>query len=351
MKSLYLPYPSTVEPRLTLFARFDVPDEPRPLLLSMHGWHGQIKTEHPDNVNPANPSEWFVIRPEMRGRGDSGGRPDCNGWELQDAVDAVLFARQKFADRIRDPELVRLTGGSGGGGNVMAMVGKFPDFFCGAKSECGVSDYALWYRNDQKGEFRDEMDVWIGTTPAQDPEAYASRSGISLAENLCTPILLFHGELDERVPAEQSRLFVEAVRRAEKGHLLSYYEFKGVGRPGHYSGMTSAQEEFRLKTGTEFLRAANRIVSIPEKGRFMVGGYLKTRRFEIVLESLNRLAEIEYDLSRSFFRLHALTPLKAVLKLPEKDGSWNETMIESDPASYRQPSSSRSAPSTGKTSI
>ncbi len=351
MKSFYLPYPSSREPGLTLFARFDVPDEPRPLLLSMHGWHGQVKEDHPDNVNPAASAEWFVIRPEMRGRGDSGGRPDCNGWELQDAVDAVFYARAKFADRIQNSDLVRLTGGSGGGGNVMAMVGKFPDFFCGARAECGVSDYALWYRNDEKGEFRDEMDVWIGTSPDKDPEAYASRSGVALAENLLTPIVLFHGELDERVPAEHSRLFVETVRRMEKGHLISYYEFKGVGHPGHYSGMTSAQEEFRRKTGGEFLRAACRRITLPQKGRFMVGGYLKTRRFEVILESLNRLAEIEYDLSRSFFRLHALQPLKALVRLLGEDGRWAEKALESDPASYRQPFSASRGSLTSDTAV
>jgi len=347
MKSLYEPYPSSVEPGLTLYARFEVPDEPRPLLVSMHGWHGQVKSEHPDNVNPTEPAEWFVIRPEMRGRGDSGGRPDCNGWELQDVVDAVHFARQAFADRIVSPELVRLTGGSGGGGNVMAMVGKFPDFFCGAKAECGISDYALWYRNDRKGEFRDEMDLWIGCSPDENPEAYVSRSGVALAENLCTPILLFHGERDERVPAEHSRLFVEAVRRAEKGHLISYYELKGVGHPGHYGGITPPQKEFRRKTSSSFLKMTNRVVEIPAKGRFMVGGYLKTRRFEVVLESLDRLAELEYDLARSLFRLHALTPLKATLRRCESDGRWTQTELLSDPSSYRQPSSGRPASSTG----
>lgn len=320
---MYRAYPSSVQEGLALYADFQIPAEPRPLLVSMHGWHGQIKKAHADNVETnAADRDWFTIAAEMRGRGDSGGKPDCNGWELQDVVDAVEFAKRAYADRILEPERITLIGGSGGGGNVMGLLGKFPDYFHRARAECGIGDYGLWYRNDRVGEFRDEMDVWMGMTPEQDPEAYASRSGATTAGNLCTPVILFHGDRDPRVPAEQSRLFVNAARRAGKGHLVSYYELKGVGHPGHYGGSTPAQDDFRIKTGDAFLKTGPLPETLPGKGYLAVAGYLKTRPFEVTLENINRVAEIHYDLTRGAFTLHALKPCAARLRIRRPDESW-----------------------------
>lgn len=325
---MYLPYPSSREPDLTLYAEFAVPSEPRPLLLSMHGWHGKVKQAHADNVTPTTDPAWFVVAPEMRGRGDAGGRPDCNGWELQDAVDALAFARSRFADRILEPELATLAGGSGGGGNAFALVGKFPDTFCRAKAECGISDYALWYRNDEVGEFRDEMDVWIGRSPDADPEAYASRSGLTTVGNLLTPLVVFHGELDIRVPCEHSRRFTEAACRAGKGSLVAYHELKGVGGRSHYGSISPEQEAFRVREGQAFLQRDRRPVSLPRRGRLVVAGYLKTAAFDVVLESIDRVGEIEYDLDRGAFALAAGRPLAALLTVRDPACAAPERRLE-----------------------
>ncbi len=327
---MYQSYPSSRQADLLLFADFAVPEEPRRLLVTTHGWHGQIKKAHSDNVpTGAVPQDWFQISVEMRGRGDSGGRPDCNGWELQDVVDAVAFARRTFADQILDPHLVTLVGGSGGGSNVMGLLGKFPDFFCRARAECGVSDFAVWYRNDTVGEFRDEMDVWMGTTPDLGPEAYASRGGVTTAGNLCTPILLIHGDRDPRVPVEQSRLFVDAARRTGKAHLVTYYELKGVGYPGHFGGITPAQEEFRKREGDAFIAAPPVPAAIPEKGFFTVAGFIRTRHFEVELENINRVGELHYDLSKNSFKLYTLKPSVARLRVRLADGRWETRELAS----------------------
>jgi hypothetical protein len=326
---MYLAYPSTVEPGLTLYAKFAVPATPRRLLLSLHGWHGQVKQAHTDNVTAQEDPDWFVVAPEMRGRGDAGGRPDANGWELQDAVDAVAFARTAFPECILEPDRVALSGGSGGGGNVLGLLGKFPDAFCRARAECGISDYALWYRNDAKGEFRDELDVWVGCRPDQDPEAYASRGGLTTAANLLTPLIIFHGDSDPRVPCEQSRLYVEAARRAGRGHLVTYHEFAGVGHPGHYGGITPEQKRLLETEGPAFLKVETPPPDLPARGSFVVAGYLRTRRFEVVLESVGRLGRLEYDLTADEFRLESTRPLTAELRVRRPDGSWRTSHLES----------------------
>jgi len=328
---MYLEYPSSQDPSVRLFADFAAPPEPRPILVQMHGWHGQVKPAHPDDVGQPADTGWFNVRPEMRGRGDATGAPDCNGWEIQDAVDAVAFEKERFADKVAEPDLITLSGGSGGGGNVFAMLGRFPDFFCRALLQCGISDYALWYRNDEEGEFRDEMDVWIGADPDAAPEAYAARSGLTTVGNLLTPLIIFHGETDIRVPSEHARRFVAAAEAAGKGNLVTYHELPGVGTRNHFGNITPEQQEFMRAEGRAFLTRDRRPIEIPERGRFVVAGYLKTRRFEIVLDSIDQVALLEYDLDRDAFHLSAPSAKEARLRVRRNDGSWQERTLDCRP--------------------
>lgn len=304
---MYLQYPSSLNPELKLYADFNIPEEKGFLHLNFHGWHGNAKTQHRDNVQTVygDDERWFLIRPDMRGRADSTGKPDCNGFELQDAIDAVEYARKEFSDRILEPEKVYLSGGSGGGGNVLAILGKFPDYFCRAHADCGIYDYAAWFRGDTVGEFRDEMEGegWIGGTPDSNPEAYRSRSGITTVCNLQTPVILFHGENDIRVPAEQARCLMDEVRRQHKNHLASYFELPGCGGKNHWSDISPELKAFREQTAAAFMALPSPIVRMPRRGCLNVAGYLKTREYEVTLESIDQVAILRYDLDQDSFEL------------------------------------------------
>ena len=326
---MYAEYPSSQDPSLRLFAAFGVPRETRRILVQMHGWHGQIKKAHDDNVDMDGDPDWFVIRPEMRGRGDATGKPDCNGWELQDVVDAVEFAKASFGDKVLDPDLITLKGGSGGGGNVFALVGKFPDYFCRAQADCGISDYALWFRNDEVGEFRDELEGegWVGGTPDSNPEPYASRGGLTTVANLLTPMIVFHGETDIRVPSEHARRYAEEARRLGKGALVTYHELKAVGTRGHWGNITPEQTAFRNETGRAFLMTEPSPIHIPRQGHFVVAGYVKTRDFEVVLDSIDHVGSVEYDLDIGRFHVTGATARQAVLRVRRPDGTWEERRV------------------------
>lgn len=299
---MYVRYPSSLDDDLRLFAKITLPDKPAPIRLQMHGWHGQVKTGHSDNVAVAKQAktDFLLVEPEMRGRGDSSGKPDCNGLELIDAVDAVEFVRREYAGYVSEPENVYLSGGSGGGGNVFALLGKFPDYFCRARADCGMSDYAMWYENDRKGEFRDELETagWIGGNPDNNRMAYQSRSGIVTAGNLLTPLIVFHGEKDIRVPAEHSRRFVEEVYRRGKHALVSYFELPGAGGMDHWTGITPEQAAFKTAAGELFMHLPSAPPVLPERGSMTVAGYLRTSRFEVYLESIDLVADLSYDLTR-----------------------------------------------------
>ena len=84
------------------------------MLINMHGWHGNIKDGHTDNVDPCTCGRFTMIAPEMRGRGDSSGRPDANGWELYDGVDVLDACRRSMPAAVSSSAAPRLWGGSGG---------------------------------------------------------------------------------------------------------------------------------------------------------------------------------------------------------------------------------------------
>lgn len=332
----YREYPSSVDPQLRLFARFECAAPSGVLLVNLHGWHGAVKRPHADDVPDPLAKNHFVISPEMRGRGDATGQPDCNGWELQDVIDAVEFARRAYRERLASPEIVFLSGGSGGGGNALALVGKFPDYFTAARVYYGISDYALWHAFDRKGEFRDELEgldgqdprgrrPWIGGSPETNPEAYRSRGGLTTVGNLLTPTLVFHGSDDLRVPVLHARLWVGAAHGAGRGALVTYHEQAGVGDHRHNGNETKEQLAFRNRTGDQFLRTPRTPPAVPDRGTFTIAGYLKTARFEVILDSIDYVGRVAYDLPAGRFEVFAPTARKAVVRVRQPDGTWTQS--------------------------
>ena len=270
------------------------PDKPSPILLMSHGWHMTIKPPKPNS--PSLNPDFLTIQVDMRGRKYSTGKPDCNGYELYDFYDTYQYVLEHYKQYISDPEQIYYMGASGGGANGFGLVGKFPDLFCSAHLSCGISDYAEWYRQDSVlKEFRDEMDVWIGTTPEQNPEAYASRSGITTVANVLTPIYVAHGETDSRAPVTHSRNYVEKARAL--GKQITYLELKGVGTREHWGNSTVEQTEQRMALERKALEYHS-VPQLPQKGKLIVAGYVVTKYFSVFMDSIDSVGEISYNLKK-----------------------------------------------------
>lgn len=296
----FIYYRSSIDPNIRLAMRVLKPAKPSHILVTTHGWHMSI----PQFLPMDQPQqEYIILEVDMRGRAFSDGKADCNGWELLDIIDAVRYARKHYASFILNPDTVYFEGGSGGGGNGYALVGKFPDFFAATTVLCGITDYALWYEHDQIGEFRDELDVWIGCSPEQNKDAYAARSGLFLLPNLLTPLFAVHGETDERIGVEHARIYAKQVHELKLDHRFRYLELAGVGTRDHWGNAKELQME-AVRQGSEKNRAQNRCpIEIPEQGTFIVAGYLITKKFSIILDSLDHVAEVRYDLERNEFKV------------------------------------------------
>lgn len=294
-------YNSTHDPELTLAMLVYKPDKPSYIKAATHGWHMSIKEFHPLDKPQG---EYLTVQIDMRGRAFSDGSADCNGWELYDIIDGIEYVKKHYKEYIIDEKVVYFEAGSGGGGNAYALACKFPDYFAHITSMCGISDYELWYKNDSIGEFRDELDVWIGDF--ENKEAYASRSGITAVENICTYMSVIHGTTDLRVGIEQARGFMEKAYKTDKYNYISYMELPGVGTREHWGNTTDEQMD-SISLFPEAARKAHRVpVNIPRKGKMVICGYLFTKDFSVVLNNIDRVAHVEYDLDRNIINVIGL---------------------------------------------
>jgi pimeloyl-ACP methyl ester carboxylesterase len=305
-------YGSSLDPSLKLTAEFHVPDEPRPLCLFFHGWHMNAAGSRREGYMTALAKHFFVVNVDMRGRGGSNGKPDASGHELVDGLDALDYARQTWPDRVSTNAGPYLVGGSGGGGNTLALAGKAPDLFAAAAEWAGMSDYALWYRDDTAGQYRDEMEAkgWIGGSPDTNPEGYLSRGGLNVLPNLRSPLLVVHGLKDTSVPPHHAQAYQQ--RAADLGKTNVDF---------HYSNAGHASEDF--PRFIEFFARHPRPPGLPQKGTLLVHSFLACREFRVILDHPSRVGTAAYEtskdgalLSLAFSQVATNTPAtNAVLRL------------------------------------
>ncbi len=288
----FIYYTSSLDNSLRLAARILKPEKPSYILATTHGWHMSIPEFR--EYNSAQ-SDYLRVEVDMRGRAFSDGQPDCNGYELFDIIDAIEYVKKNYAEFIIDPETVFFEAGSGGGGNALAIACKFPDYFSHITALCGISDYEKWYIDDEVGEFRDELCVWVGDI--SNKEAYATRSGAKLTKNLTAPLAIVHGGKDIRVPISHAKEFISEARKNGKGKLINFLELSTVGGWSHWENITEAEIN---KRDTFIIKDRNTRKTLPkilQKGELTVGGYLVTRHFSVFLKDINRIATLRYDLT------------------------------------------------------
>lgn len=157
------------------------------------------------------------------------------GDDYHDLMDVVT----KLVDRkYVSEERLFVTGGSGGGILTAWIVGQ-TDRFAAAASIKPVINWMTMALAADIGPFVQRH--WIRAEPWNDPEAFLSRSPISLIDNVTTPTLMMVGEEDWRTPAWEAEQFYTAlklkgvdtalIRVPEASHLIA-------GRPSRLIAKT-----------------------------------------------------------------------------------------------------------------
>lgn len=269
---------------------------------------------------------FFVITPSMRGRDGSDGRRDSGGREVHDIYDAVEAVKARYPELV-DPGHVYITGYSGGGGNTLSALTKFPDYWNAAASFFGISDYGYdsessWYFHGSKANHQSTLRSDVGNPTAGDPlvidRFYARASDRAAGNNPYAEIHLFVNEDEALTPLYQHQSYYTRALAAESftGEFANVTHH--VGYPDLYvdfnqDGQDSADELqywVHQKQNADQQAAAERWfidrmvakqIPTPELNRadtMHVAGYLKTEAFALYLgDGQNAAGALTYDLS------------------------------------------------------
>ncbi len=157
-------------------------------------------------------------------------RGDYGGKDYEDVMQAVDEAIKR--DPQIDPKRLGVTGGSYGGFMTNWIVGK-TNCFKAAVTQRSISNWISFHGVSDIGYFftdwQLEHDVF------EDTEKLWDRSPIKYAANVETPLLILHGERDDRCPIEQAEQLFIALKKMGKETMLVRFPkaSHNLSRSGH----------------------------------------------------------------------------------------------------------------------
>ena len=205
-----------------------------PLIILPHGGPYDVRDDgtYDAEVQFLANRGYVVLQPEYRGSGGYGEEFDKKGqgqWgrAMQDDLDDGMdwLAKQGTID----PKRVCIVGSSYGGYAAMWGAIRNPERYRCAASFAGVSDLNRQLKYSNKF-FRSQRykDDWRRTVQGEATFDLGTVSPLLTVDRLTVPMLLVHGDDDQRVPYKQSKLMADALAKAGKN-----YEFITLKGEGH----------------------------------------------------------------------------------------------------------------------
>lgn len=228
-----------------------------PLIVMPHGGPYDVRDDgsyDPDVQFLANRG-YAVLQPEFRGSGGYGKAFYEKGegqWgrAMQDDLDDAMdwLAREGTID----PKRVCVVGGSYGGYAALWGAVRNPERYRCAASFAGISDlprqlrYQVTFRISKR--YRKD---WRRIVRGEEAFDLRTVSPLHSVARLTVPVLLMHGDEDQRVPFHQSRFFADKLKAA--GKTYEFYPLKGEG----HGFSTSANHQQWLDRLEAFLAKHN----------------------------------------------------------------------------------------------
>ncbi|MFK8013920.1 MAG: alpha/beta hydrolase family protein [Gammaproteobacteria bacterium] len=204
------------------------------LLLMVHGGPFGIRDHwafNPDIQYLASRG-YTVLQVNFRGSGGFGrefmqlGYGEWDRAIQDDLRDATLWAKRQG---LFEGDKVCIYGGSFGGFSAMMSLSRFPDLYRCGVSFAGVSDLEALVRN--KSERSEDLREFFQQTliANRSVEELRDKSPVHNVESITAPIMVVHGERDKNVLPEQSKRFVEQLKKFDKEHKAYFYKNEGHG--------------------------------------------------------------------------------------------------------------------------
>jgi len=191
-----------------------------------------------------------ILMPMPRGGsgyGIAGFRTIMKSWGEVDYKDIMTGVDAMISRGIADPDRLGVMGASYGGFMTNWIVTQTHRFKA-ASSGCSLSDLTQMYYTSPIGDF---MADYFGL-PWVEADSLEKHSPITFVRNVTTPLLIQHGELDDRVPLFQAREFYKALKTLHKTVELEIYP-----RGGHVNFEPPLEREYWRSNMQWFTRWLN----------------------------------------------------------------------------------------------
>jgi dienelactone hydrolase len=322
-----------------------------PIVVVMHGYGSGGGNDQGlfaglrSNAQRLRDAGFFVITVAMRGRENSDGQGDSGGVEIYDIYDAVEAVKTQYAGLV-DRTNVSITGYSGGGGNVISALTKFPDYFRAGSAFFGISDYGhdtvhAWYFNGADAGNKAGLNAFIGDptsgSPAVRDRYYARASNLAAKNNPYSETHLFVNDNETNCPPVNETSYRDKAVAAASflgefnsihvhiGNVANpqYVDFNGNGQndanekqfwPHHYptADEQDAAEAWYLP---RLLNGSIPQPNLNATDELFVAGFVKTKPFTFWLgDGQNAAGALAYSLSatKKTFALDVLSSNQSV---------------------------------------
>lgn len=158
---------------------------------------------------------------------------------MDSVQDVIAGAKWLISLGYTESRQLAIFGGSYGGFLVLRSIEEAPDLFAAASESVGISNFVTFLEKT-KPYRRILREAEYG--PLSDTDFLKSISPIHYLDKLRTPLMVFHGANDPRVPVDETKQIIEALKR--KG---IDFEFKIFGDEGHGNAkFSNIMEQARL---------------------------------------------------------------------------------------------------------
>ncbi len=188
-----------------------------------------------------------VLLPMPRGGsgyGERGHAMIVNAWGEADFKDIMAGVDHLIAQGLADPARLGVMGASYGG-YLTSWIVTQTDRFKAASTAASVNDLTDMYYLSDAGAV---MAEYFGT-PWEHADAYVAHSPVAHAANVTTPLLIQHGETDQRVPVSLAWKFYRALKAHKKIVELDIYP-----RAGHVAYEPDMQREIMRRNLDWFVK-------------------------------------------------------------------------------------------------
>lgn len=277
-----------------------------PLLVIVHGWDGQAYGD--EMIDYYSQQGFFTISVGMRGRNGAEGLRDASGRETYDVHDAVKKIRAEYSYLLSDKN--NLFGWSGGGGTVLAMACKFPDYYNCIGAYYGMSDYGYSATTSwgiTNPDFKNSIEASVGATVGIQDKRYRSRYAVSGIKNYDGRLFLFHHDPDGYVAPIHTQNIVASMQAAGKTNYDVYYSTPSdTYQFTHGFGFNTPSQQYANGLVLPVMKTAPTLI-IPTTGTREVGGFLETKRFSIWLDDgRSSAANVNYN---TITKTYIITPI------------------------------------------